>query len=136
MKNNHRTYKLSKDSLPAQATHPGQLIADEIEFRNIKQKEFAEAMDLAPNFVNEIIHGKRNITPAIAMKLELTLGIEANYWMRLQSKYSMDIYKIQNHKSIERLRRHDPLIKNLPTPSHFEEKVMEKKLVYKRKGKI
>ena len=113
MKNSSKTFKLPANLIPAQATHPGQLIADEIEFRNIRQKDLAGAMGVAPNFINEIIHGKRNITPPIAFKLEFALGIKAHYWMRLQSNYAMDTYIMQKQKAIERLRRSDSKIMKL-----------------------
>jgi HTH-type transcriptional regulator / antitoxin HigA len=98
MKNKKQTFKQTKDILPAHATHPGQLIADEIEFRELKQKELADTMQIAPNILNEIIHGKRNITAPVALKLEKALGIEAIYWMRLQVKYDIDSLKIEQNR--------------------------------------
>lgn len=100
MKTNRKTIKLTKDTIPAQATHPGHLIADEIEYRVIKQKDLADAMDISANVLSEIIHGKRNITPDIAMKLEQALDIDAIYWMRLQVKYYIDKIKIEQRVQI------------------------------------
>jgi len=79
--------KLTKSDIPSHATHPGQLIADEIEFRGIKQKELARQMAIAENILSEIIHATRNITPNLSIKLEEILEIDALYWMRLQAKY-------------------------------------------------
>ncbi len=95
MKTKQKTFKLTKDILPAHATHPGQLIADEIEFRELRQKELADTMQIAPNILNEIIHGKRNITAPVALKLEKALDIDAIYWMRLQVKYDIDSLKLE-----------------------------------------
>lgn len=37
--------------------------------------------------LNEIIKGKRRITPRIALKLEAALGISAGYWLKGQQMY-------------------------------------------------
>ena len=88
--------------IPSHATHPGVLIADEIEYREIMQKHLAEKMDIAANMLSEIIHGKRNITPATAMKLEKALDIDAVYWMRLQVKYEIDCILIKHREEIKK----------------------------------
>ena len=67
--------KLTKDILPSHATRPGVLIADELESREMKQAQLAEAMNIAANVLSELIHGKRNITPELALKLEKVLDI-------------------------------------------------------------
>lgn len=73
--------------IPAVATHPGSVLKKELKARGIKQKDFAEAMGMpAPN-LSELIKGKRNITEAIAIKLEETLGIPYQNWMNLQNRY-------------------------------------------------
>ena len=99
--NKKETIKLTKEMLPSEATHPGELIADEIEYRNIKQKDLAETMNIAPNVLSEIIHGKRNLTAELALKLEKAIDIDAAYWMRLQVKYEIDTIRIKHRKEIK-----------------------------------
>lgn len=77
----------AKHILPARATHPGTILGKELQARGITQKEFARAIGMpAPN-LSELIKGKRNITPAVAIKLEDTLGIPYQNWMNLQNRY-------------------------------------------------
>jgi len=99
MKNN-KSIKLTSDIIPAQATHPGQLLKDEIEYRGIKQKEIAKTTGIALHIISEIIHCKRNITPAIALKLESALDIDTAYWMRLQFKFEIDSIRIKHRDQI------------------------------------
>lgn len=76
-----------KSIIPAVATHPGSVLKKELKARGIKQKDFAEAIGMpAPN-LSELIKGKRNITEAIAIKLEEALGIPYQSWMNLQNRY-------------------------------------------------
>ena len=95
MKSKSPTIKLTKNILPSHATHPGVLIADEIESREITQKQLADAMGIAPNIISEIIHGKRNLTPGVAVKMERAIDIDANYLMRLQMRYEIDEIRIK-----------------------------------------
>ena len=74
-----------------EATHPGVLIKDELALiPDLNQKTLAKELDVLPSFLNEIIKGKRPITADIAILLEKTLGITADYWMRFQSQYEID----------------------------------------------
>ena len=82
--------------VPFEATHPGTLIKDELDFRDdIKQKDLAKEMGVKPSFLNEIIKGKRPITADCAVILEKILGIPADYWMRFQSQYEIDKARIK-----------------------------------------
>ena len=77
----------AKSIVPAIATHPGSVLKKELKARGIKQKDFAKAIGMpAPN-LSELIKGKRNVTEAIAIKLEEALGIPFQNWMNLQNRY-------------------------------------------------
>jgi len=92
--NKQKIYKITKDIIPSKATHPGLLIADEIKYRGISQKMLAATIQIAPTILNEIIHGHRNLTAILALKLEKALDIDANTWMRLQVKFDIDSLRI------------------------------------------
>lgn len=94
--------KATNKHIPFEATHPGSLIFDEIKFRNLNQKEIAKEMEIQPSLFNEIIKGKRALTADIAILLEKILEIPADYWMRLQSQYEIDLARIKE-KNIQKL---------------------------------
>lgn len=94
--------KLTDDIVPGQATHPGELIKDEIEYRKLTQKELAKKMGISLNTLNSIINGRANITMQIAVKLEEVLDISANYWLRLQIKYEIDTLRIRHKREINK----------------------------------
>lgn len=70
--------------------HPGKIISDEIEARKMKQKDLAKNMVISASMLSDLIHGRRNITAELALKLENTLEISAMFWMNFQSKYDLD----------------------------------------------
>lgn len=93
-----------KETIPAQATHPGILIKDELDATpDLNQRQLAKELDVKPSFLNEIINGKRPITPDFAVSLEAALGISAEYWIRFQSQYDIDQARVKE-KNIERVK--------------------------------
>lgn len=93
----------TKNMIPFEPTHPGTVILDEINARNISQKILAHELGVLPTFLNEILKGKRSITADFAILLEKSLGISADYWMRFQSQYDIDRARLKekNVRKIE-----------------------------------
>lgn len=90
--------------IPAQATHPGVLIKDEIAaIPDMSQKSLAKELGVRPSFLNEVIKGKRPVTADLAVLLEKALGISADYWMRFQLQYEIDKARAKQ-KNIEKIR--------------------------------
>ena len=86
--------------------HPGEILRDELDAREIKQKDFATTLGMPASVLNQLIQGKRSITPDIAVLLESTLGIEASHWLRLQAERDIEVAKnkaeyIQKQRDIE-----------------------------------
>jgi len=90
--------------VPFEASHPGCLIKDELDYRGISQKEFAQDIGMQTTMLNEIIKGKRGITAEIALSLEKGLGISADSWMRHQASYELDCVRIQE-RSIQKTKQ-------------------------------
>lgn len=94
----------NKVLIPAQATHPGVLIKDELDAApNLNQRLLAKELGVKPSFLNEIINGKRPVTADIAILLEKKFGISADYWMKFQSQYEIDKARVKE-KNIKKLR--------------------------------
>jgi antitoxin HigA-1 len=71
-------------------SHPG-VILSEIYLAQLgwSQTKLAEELGCAHRKVNEIVNGKRAITPEFAIDLESVLNTEAEMWMRLQAEYDL-----------------------------------------------
>lgn len=57
----------------------------------ISQNALARALNLPPRHINQIIHGKRPITPRTAILLGDLFGTGALFWMKLQAEYDIDL---------------------------------------------
>jgi addiction module HigA family antidote len=73
------------------AFHPGEFLQEEVEERGLKKTEFAKSIGLLPGNLSELFKGKRHINARLAVKLELVLGVSAEYWLGLQTAYDLHI---------------------------------------------
>lgn len=87
--------------VPFKATHPGEILREELLERGIKQKDFAEQIEMQPTHLNAFIKGKRNMNEELAMKLERHLGIPYNVWMNMYNSYLYETKTIEGRKTEE-----------------------------------
>jgi addiction module HigA family antidote len=79
---------------PCEATHPGELIKDELKERGMTQKQLALETGIKPSVLSETVNGKRSVSLNVAVALEKALGIPADFWMNLQTQYDLDTAQI------------------------------------------
>lgn len=84
----------NKAQVPFVATHPGELIKDELKERKLTQKKLAEMTGIKASVISETISGKRSVSMNMAVALEKALGIPAEMWMNLQTQYNLDTASI------------------------------------------
>jgi addiction module HigA family antidote len=89
-------------------THPGEMLFEEfIKPLGTTQTELAEWIGVSYPRLNEIIHGKRGITPDTALRLEQVFGMDAQFWLNLQLAW--DLFEAKQSpaaKEIGRIKRH------------------------------
>lgn len=75
---------------PAEVFSPGEFIRDELEARGWTQGDLAQIMGRPVQVVNEIVAGKKQITPDTAVGLAKAFGDDdALYWMNLENMYRL-----------------------------------------------
>ena len=75
-------------------THPGEMLLEEfLNPMGITQKELADNILVPYQRVNEIINGRRGITPSTALRLAKFFNMSADFWMNLQLRW--DLYFAQ-----------------------------------------
>lgn len=75
--------------IPAEVFPPGEFLAEELSERDWTQTELAEILGRPPRVVNEIIAGKRAITPETAKGLAAAFGTTPQFWMNLETSYQL-----------------------------------------------
>ena len=89
-------------------THPGEMLLGEfLQPMEITQRELADAIAVPYQRVNEIVNGRRGITPSTALRLSQYLGTSADFWMNCQLRW--DLYHAQRAEAdvLRRIPRHE-----------------------------
>ena len=83
--------------------HPGEILLEEfLKPMEITQNQLARDIKVPANRISQIIHGKREITADTALRLGKYFSIEPEFWINLQTRYSMKIAKTKLEKKIEK----------------------------------
>ena len=78
-----------RDFLPI---HPGEiLLEDFLKPMNISRNLVAQSINVPLQRIDEIILGKQSITADTALRLGRFFGIEAQFWLNLQTRYDLEI---------------------------------------------
>jgi antitoxin HigA-1 len=81
--------------------HPGEILVTEfLDPMGISQYRLAKDIGVTPRRINEIVHGRRAISADTALRLSHFFGMEAQFWLNLQSRYDMEVAREQLHDKI------------------------------------
>jgi|SRR5437588_8922940 len=85
-------------------THPGEMLLEEfLRPMNLTQTELATRIGVPLNRVNEIIKGKRGITADTALRLGRLFGMDAQFWLNLQTLW--DLYHAAHSPTAAEINR-------------------------------
>ncbi len=71
-------------------THPGEMLLEEfLKPMQLSQQELARAIRVPYQRVNELVNGRRGITPSTALRLSRFFSNSAGFWMNLQLKWDL-----------------------------------------------
>lgn len=97
---------------PAITFHPGEYLLEEIQTRKITQTALAQIMEKPLKTINEVVNGKKSITPEIAYLLEGALDISADTWISLQKVYDLQRIKPKIETKFKNTRKRSQLFFN------------------------
>ena len=89
-------------------THPGEMLLREFLMPlGMTQRDLARAIRVPYQRVNEIVRGRRGVTPSTALRLSRFFGVSAGFWMNLQLRW--DLYHAQRREAeqLEAIRPHE-----------------------------
>ncbi|EAS3780359.1 TPA: HigA family addiction module antidote protein [Salmonella enterica] len=75
-------------------SHPGEIIARDLEDMGISGRRFALNIGVTPATVSRFLAGKTALTPSLAIRIAAALGSTPEFWLRLQSAY--DLRQLEN----------------------------------------
>jgi len=88
-------------------THPGEMLLEEFLIpMGVTQRQLAGAIHVPYQRINEIVNGRRGITPSTALRLAKFFGMSPDFWMNLQLRW--DLYHTQQSEvsALKTIRPH------------------------------
>ena len=82
---------------------PGEILREDfMEALDISINQLSRDLSVPPNRISEIVNGKRAITTNTALRLQRYFGVEAQFWLNLQTEYDLRMMKRKIWPDIER----------------------------------
>ena len=83
------------------AIPPGVTIKEQLCDIGMTQKEFAIRMDMSEKHISKLINGEVQLTPDVAERLELVLGVPAKFWNNLEAIYREKLAKAKAENEMD-----------------------------------
>jgi len=86
-------------------THPGEmLLEDFLNPMGITQRQLSDLIKVPYQRVNEIINGKRGITPSTALRLAKAFNMSEDFWLNMQLRWDLYRAKQKELKEIQSIK--------------------------------
>ncbi len=91
---------MSERKLPP--IHPGEILLEEfLKPMGLSQYRLAKDISVPRRRINEIVLGKRAVSPDTALRLARYFGMSERFWMNLQTRYDLEIEKDRLAETLE-----------------------------------
>ena len=85
---------------------PGEVLLEEfLRPLGISQQELARRLSVPPGRVNNLVHGRRSITPDTAVRLSLYFGNSIEFWINLQAQHDARVARREVRPKLDRIVR-------------------------------
>jgi addiction module HigA family antidote len=83
-------------------THPGEMLLEEfLTPMSLTQRELANAIHVPYQRINDLVNGRRGVTPSSALRLAKFFGNSPDFWMNLQLRWDLYFAQQSETKVIE-----------------------------------
>lgn len=92
-------------------THPGEMLLEEFLIpMGVTQRQLADAIHVPYQRINELVNGRRGMTPSTALRLAKFFGMSPDFWVNLQLRW--DLYHAQQAevKELKAIQPHHPSV--------------------------
>ncbi|MDO8691182.1 MAG: HigA family addiction module antitoxin [Dehalococcoidia bacterium] len=90
-------------------THPGEMLLKEFLVpMGLTQRELAAAIHVPYQRVNDIVNGRRGITPGTALRLAKFFGTSPDFWMNLQLRCELYSARQDETTALEQIQPYQP----------------------------
>lgn len=91
-------------------THPGEMLLEEfLNPMGITQRDLADNIHVPYQRINEIVNGRRGITPSTALRLAKFFDMSADFWMNLQLRWDLYFARQDEKRVLESIQPYSAL---------------------------
>ena len=91
--------RIPKNRIPP---HPGEMLLEEfLNPMGITQRDLADNIHVPYQRVNDIVNGRRGITPSTALRLAKFFNMSADFWMNVQLRWDLYFAQQDENKVLE-----------------------------------
>jgi antitoxin HigA-1 len=86
-------------------THPGEMLLEEfLNPMGLTQRELADAIHVPYQRINDLVNGRRGITPSTALRLAKFFGMTPDFWMNLQIRWDLFFAQKEEKKILQEIQ--------------------------------
>ena len=83
------------------AVPPGETIKEQLEDRNMTQRELASRTGYSEKHISQLINGQATLSVDAALKLECVFGVPSSFWSGLEADYRADLARVEQENDME-----------------------------------
>ena len=85
-----------------QQVHPGTVLKEELVERGLSANAFALRLRVPPQRIQDIVAGRRGISPETALRIEASLGTPARLWLNMQAAFDLHMVEAKVGEAVRR----------------------------------
>jgi addiction module HigA family antidote len=92
--------------------HPGEMLLEEfLKPMELSQRDLADGINVPYQRVNELINGRRGITPSTALRLSKFFGMTPDFWMNMQQRWDLYHARANEAQALRSIRKVRPSLR-------------------------
>jgi len=87
-------------------THPGEMLVEEfLRPMGLTQRDLADGIRVPYQRVNELVKGRRGVTPSTALRLAKFFGMSPEFWLNLQLRWDLYHAQAEEGRALRRIKQ-------------------------------
>jgi addiction module HigA family antidote len=88
-------------------THPGEMLLEEFLIpMSLTQRELADSIHVPYQRINDIVNGRRGVTPSTALRLAKFFGNSVDFWMNVQLRWDLYFARQEENDILRQIQPH------------------------------
>jgi len=82
-------------------------LKETMELYNLTQTDLAKRINVTQAYISDILNRKKFMSSEVALKIEIATGIPANFLLKMDNQYQLDLLYKQKEQELNAIKRYD-----------------------------